>query len=87
MTMRPPYRASDAELQQRAHDPASRQQQQDNGTHEFQPVAQQGDGAAPDDRPHTLDGYLRRARQLGDLPMPRAPGSLPQRRAELRLAK
>jgi len=48
-----------------------RQQQQDNGTHEFQPP-QQGDGfTIADDSRHTLGAYLERASTRGDLPMPR----------------
>ncbi|KQP13630.1 hypothetical protein [Pseudorhodoferax sp. Leaf267] len=74
-------------LQQRAEHGDSRQQQQDNGTHEFQPMAQQGDSSGHDDQSHTLAAYLERARQVGDMPSPRTPGSAPQRRVDLRLAK
>lgn len=86
MTMRSP-RPVDVSLQQRATRVDSRQQQQDNGTHEFQPTPQQGGDPWADDRAHTLDAYLQRAGQLGDLPVARAPGAEPSRRPDLRLAK
>jgi hypothetical protein len=74
-------------LQQRMECADTRQQQQDNGTHEFQPVRQQGDGRI-DDTPHTLEAYLLRARLRGDMPVPPAPGDNRLRpRPELRLAK
>ena len=69
--------ASAARLQQRAEPADTRQQQQDNGTHEFQPL-QQGDGARSEG-PSTLQSYLRLAAQRGELPraanMP-GPGAL-----------
>lgn len=77
-------RSMEVSLQQRAPQADSRQQQQDNGTHEFQPLPAPGD-MRPDDRGHTLEAYLQRARQLGDLPMSRAPGEAP-REPGLRLA-
>lgn len=86
MTMRSP-RPMEVSLQQRVMHVDSRQQQQDNGTHEFQPVPQQGGTPWPDDRGHTLQAYLQRAGQLGDLPVARAPGAEPLRRPDLRLAK
>lgn len=70
-----------ASLQQRAAPVDTRQQQQDNGTGEFQPHLQQGGWAADDGR-HTLQTYLQDAALRGELPAPaRAP------RAALRLAK
>lgn len=86
MTMRF-SRPLDPSLQQRATHADSRQQQQDNGTHEFQPTPQQGGSPWPDDSVHTLQAYLQRAGQLGDLPVPRAPDAQAPRRPELRLAK
>lgn len=65
-------------LQQRSMPPDSRQQQQDNGTREFQPPAQQGDAST--DAQHTLQAYLERTRLRGELPRPR-------QRPALRLAK
>lgn len=60
-----------AGLQQRRPLPDNRQQQQDNGTREFQPPAaarQQGDGA---DAGHCLAASLERTRLRAELP--RAP--------------
>lgn len=65
-----------AGLQQRHAPPDSRQQQQDNGTREFQPVQQQGDAST--DAQYTLRAYLRRCELRGDLP---------RQRPSLRLAK
>ncbi|MFT3718897.1 hypothetical protein [Pseudorhodoferax sp.] len=75
--------ALSAGLQQRAERPDSRQQQQDNGTREFQPPRQQGDDAARDDARHTLSAYLERCRQRGELPRPAAQRPRPA----LRLAR
>lgn len=58
-------------LQQRSMPPDNRQQQQDNGTREFQPPAQQGDAWSAPDTPHSLQAYLERSRQRGELPRPR----------------
>lgn len=80
------FRASSrAGLQQRAAPADNRQQQQDNGTHEFQPPVQQGDGAMRESRPHSLEAYLQRSRQLGEMPRPRLVEQRP--RPELRVAK
>jgi hypothetical protein len=68
-----------APLQQRSEAPDSRQQQQDNGTHEFQPPGAMAALLAADAQ-HTLRAYLERCRERGELPKP------PQRPA-LRLAK
>lgn len=74
-------------LQQRMEYADTRQQQQDNGTHEFQPVRQQGDGHG-DDSQHTLEAYLVRAKLRGDMPVLPVPGeSRLRKRPELRLAK
>ncbi len=80
-------RPAAASLQQRATRVDSRQQQQDNGTHEFQPTPQQGGSPSLGDGAHTLEAYLQRARQLGDLPVPHTPGAEPPPRPGLRLAK
>lgn len=77
-------RSLEVSLQQRAPQADSRQQQQDNGTHEFQPLPAAGD-MRPGDGVHTLEAYLQRARQLGDLPVARTPGDAP-RGPGLRLA-
>ncbi|KQP46120.1 hypothetical protein [Pseudorhodoferax sp. Leaf274] len=58
-------------LQHRSAPPDNRQQQQDNGTREFQPRAQQGDDWCVPDVPHSLQGYLERSQQRGELPRPR----------------
>ena len=56
-------------LQHRSLPPDSRQQQQDNGTREFQPPAQQqADGWGGADAPPTLQAYLERSRLRGELP-------------------
>lgn len=86
MTMRSP-RHEDASLQQRATHADSRQQQQDNGTHEFQPAPPPRSSPWPDDSAHTLEAYLQRARQQGDLPAARTPGAEAPRRPDLRRAK
>ncbi|WP_326534027.1 hypothetical protein [Pseudorhodoferax sp.] len=65
-----------AGLQHRSAPPDSRQQQQDNGTREFQPPLQQGDAGT--DAQHTLQAYLERCRLRGELP---------RQRPALRLAK
>ncbi len=65
-------------LQHRSLPPDSRQQQQDNGTREFQPPSQQADGWHAVDAQHTLHAYLERSRLRGELP---------RRRPDLRLAK
>ena len=71
-----------ASLQQRVEPADTRQQQQDNGTHEFQPL-QQGDNGAAADGPQTLQAYLRLAGLRGELPRAaNAPGH-----AELHVAK
>lgn len=59
-----------AGLQQRRPLPDNRQQQQDNGTREFQPpTSQLGDGVG--DCRFTLSAHLERSRQRGELPRPR----------------
>jgi hypothetical protein len=60
-----------AGLQHRHMPPDNRQQQQDNGTGEFQPRAQQGDAWGVPDVPPSLQAYLERSRQRGELPQPR----------------
>ncbi|RCW67424.1 hypothetical protein [Pseudorhodoferax soli] len=60
-----------AGLQHRHLPPDNRQQQQDNGTREFQPPAQQGDAWSVPEVPHSLQAYLDRSRQRGELPRPR----------------
>jgi hypothetical protein len=82
-----PYRSPRVPLQQRVERVESRQQQQDNGTHEFQPTPQRGDPAAQDDYGHTLEAYLQRARQLGELPVPPKSAADAARRPDLRLTK
>lgn len=62
--------SASAGLQQRRPLPDNRQQQQDNGTREFQPRGpslQQGDGA---DAACTLSASLERSRLRGELPCP-----------------
>lgn len=75
------------DLQQRAQSCDNRQQQQDNGTHEFQPRPQLGDTPASDDAQYSLSAYLERCRQRGELPRPRPGLNQPRQRPELRLAK
>lgn len=72
-------------LQQRAQSFDNRQQQQDNGTHEFQPRAQLGDATASEDAQHSLSAYLERCRQRGELPRPALRQA--RQRPELRLAR
>jgi hypothetical protein len=67
-------------LQQRSAPPDNRQQQQDNGTREFQPPVQQADAWVDADAQHTLQAHLERSRLRGELPRPRP-------RPALRLAK
>lgn len=81
------YPSTGPGLQQRAEYADNRQQQQDNGTHEFQPMRQQGDRSS-DDGQHTLEAYLLRARLRGDMPVPPLTGEHGGRvRPDLRLAK
>ena len=72
-------------LQQRTEYADDRQQQQDNGTNEFQPVRQQGDQSS--DARYTLAAYLERARQRGDMPMLPPASQQQGGRPDLRLAK
>ncbi len=74
-------RRREAGLQQQAMPADTRQQQQDNGTHEFQPLWQQA-GWHRDDEWRTLGACLQRSERTG-LP---AQG-LPPPRPALRLAK
>lgn len=64
--------SASAGLQQRRPLPDNRQQQQDNGTREFQPPsfgAQLGDGVGAD-ATHCLTASMERSRLLGLLPHP-----------------